>query len=158
MLCIDEFESPIGPIIVAVGDHGVERVIITKTCAHKPFHCDENVEKDSFACRHAIMQLQEYFAGTRTAFTVPLNPQGTSFCKQVWSTLQTISYGQTKSYKDIAIELGNFRASRAVGFACAHNPIPLFIPCHRVVGSRGQLTGYLGDHRDIKQFLLSHEE
>jgi len=105
----------------------------------------------------ASRQLQEYFAGRRQIFALPLAPQGTDFQQRVWAALQRIPYGKTCSYKDIAIAVGNPPACRAVGQANHHNPIPIIIPCHRVIGTSGQLTGY-GGGLPIKERLLDLEK
>lgn len=89
-------------------------------------------------------QLKEYFNGKRKVFNLPLAPEGTEFMKNIWNCLCGIPYGQTRSYKEIAEAAGNAKASRAVGMANNKNPIPIFIPCHRVIGSNGSLTGYRG--------------
>ena len=92
----------------------------------------------------AVRQLEEYFAGTRRAFDLPLAPRGTAFQRQVWQALCAIPYGETRTYGQIAAAVGRPKASRAVGGACHCNPIGIVIPCHRVVGSSGSLTGYAG--------------
>lgn len=104
----------------------------------------------------ARQQLTEYFARTRTAFDVPLDPPGTAFQRRVWDALRTIPYGATSSYSDLARRLGDGRATRAVGAANGKNPIPIIVPCHRVVGARGELTGF-GGGLDRKRWLLEHE-
>ncbi|MFA8450174.1 MAG: methylated-DNA--[protein]-cysteine S-methyltransferase [Bacteroidales bacterium] len=101
-------------------------------------------------------QLREYFEGTRSEFDLKLNPQGTEFQKKVWRSLLEIPYGESKSYKDIAIEINNPKAVRAVGGANNKNPIPIIIPCHRVIGANGNLTGYAYG-LDMKNYLLNHE-
>lgn len=101
-------------------------------------------------------QLEEYFSGKRKTFDLPLNPQGTEFQKRVWQALTKIPYGETCCYKDIAIAIGNPKASRAIGMANNKNPIPIIIPCHRVIGKNGNLTGYAGG-LDIKRKLLEFE-
>lgn len=90
----------------------------------------------------AKQQLMEYFSGKRKVFQLKLNPKGTEFQKNVWNELIKIPYGETRTYKDIALAVGNHKASRAIGMANNRNPIPLIIPCHRVVGSNGKLVGY----------------
>ncbi|PSW18012.1 cysteine methyltransferase [Photobacterium sanctipauli] len=102
-------------------------------------------------------QLSDYFAGKRLAFDVPLNMKGTAFQRTVWQVLNTLDYGQTCSYGDIANQIGNPKAVRAVGAANGKNPIPIIVPCHRVIGSSGKLTGYAGG-LDIKIWLLEHEK
>ncbi len=101
-------------------------------------------------------QLEEYFHKKRTVFTIPLLPYGTKFQQDVWMHLLKIPYGKTSSYLDIAKELGNEKKLRAVGNANSKNPIPILIPCHRVIGSKGALTGYAGG-LDKKEWLLKHE-
>lgn len=111
---------------------------------------DTDVIKDGF------LQLEEYLKGERKTFTLPLNPKGTKFQQRVWSILLNIPYGETRTYKEVAALAGNEKASRAVGSANHNNPIPIFIPCHRVIGSDKSLTGFaygLG----VKENLLKLE-
>ena len=103
-----------------------------------------------------MQQLDAYFNGKLQQFTVPFELQGTAFQKTVWEALCTIPYGTVVSYQDIAIAIGNPKAVRAVGMANNKNPISIIIPCHRVIGKQGSLTGYAGG-LDKKQWLLSHE-
>lgn len=105
----------------------------------------------------ANTQLKEYFSGGRKDFSLPLNPIGTPFQKKVWKALLSIPYGESRSYKDIAILIDNPKASRAVGMANNKNPISIFIPCHRVIGSNGKLFGY-GGGLNIKKHLLDLEK
>ena len=104
----------------------------------------------------AKIELEEYFSGRRKSFSVPIKPRGTDFQRRVWSALCEIPYGETASYGDIAKKIGNAKACRAVGMANNRNPIAIIIPCHRVVGSDGTLTGYAGG-LDKKEFLLKLE-
>ncbi len=104
----------------------------------------------------AARQLGEYFAGARKSFDIPLAAAGTTFQKMVWQALCRIPYGQTRSYKDIAIEVGSPKAFRAVGLANNRNPLAIVVPCHRVLGANGSLTGYAGG-LDTKRFLLELE-
>jgi methylated-DNA-[protein]-cysteine S-methyltransferase len=104
----------------------------------------------------AIQQLHEYFAGTRRTFSLPLAPAGTAFQQRIWQALQHIPYGQTTTYQDLATQLGQPTASRAVGSANGRNPIAIIVPCHRVIGRDGRLRGYAGGIH-IKQQLLQHE-
>jgi O-6-methylguanine DNA methyltransferase len=106
--------------------------------------------------KRAHRQLEEYLSGKRKKFDLPLSPQGTDFQKKVWVALQKIPYGKKCSYKDIAIAVGNEKASRAVGGANHNNPIAIFIPCHRVISSNGDLAGYAGGV-DLKEKLLELE-
>ena len=105
----------------------------------------------------ARQQLEEYFAGKRRRFTLPLAPKGTAFAQKVWRALQDIPYGETRSYLQIAQAVGNPRACRAVGMANHRNPIMVIIPCHRVIGSDGSLTGYAGG-LEMKRYLLQLEK
>jgi len=105
----------------------------------------------------AAEQLSLYFAGQLQTFTVPLVPRGTSFQMAVWESLRAIPFGARVSYRDIASAVGRPRAVRAVGQANRANPLPVFIPCHRVVGADGRLVGYAGDAVDLKSWLLDHE-
>jgi len=106
--------------------------------------------------RKAQAELAEYFAGKRTAFTVPMAPQGTVFQQSVWTALRSIPYGETRSYGAIAKQVGNPKAARAVGMANNKNPLPIFIPCHRVIGADGKMVGY-GGGLPIKEALLALE-
>ncbi|MEE2658277.1 MAG: methylated-DNA--[protein]-cysteine S-methyltransferase [Candidatus Latescibacterota bacterium] len=101
-------------------------------------------------------QFQAYFAGELREFNLPLSPQGTVFQRRVWSELRKIPYGQTCSYGELARRIGKPGAARAVGSANHYNPLPVVVPCHRVIGSRGQLTGYAGGVQ-VKRFLLELE-
>ncbi|WP_314921288.1 methylated-DNA--[protein]-cysteine S-methyltransferase [Slackia exigua] len=105
----------------------------------------------------AATQLMEYFAGKRRMFSLPLAPKGTPFQKEVWQALSSIPYGQTRSYADIAAQVGRPKAFRAVGMANNRNPIPIVIPCHRVVGSSGDMVGYAYGTK-IKRYLLELED
>jgi methylated-DNA-[protein]-cysteine S-methyltransferase len=114
-------------------------------------------ERDDAALAQARTQLGEYFARGRTRFDLPMAPEGDEFHQRVWGLLRQIPYGQTRSYGDLARELGDVRLSQAVGAANGRNPIAVVIPCHRVIGSDGSLTGYAGG-LDRKRFLLALEE
>ena len=116
----------------------------------------DGIEEETLVIKEAYHQLKDYLAGARNEFDLPLAPQGTEFQKQVWQALQTIPYGETRSYKDIAIQIGNPKASRAIGMANNKNPIFIVIPCHRVIGANGKLVGY-GGGLDLKQRLLKLE-
>ena len=113
-------------------------------------------KKESALIKKAGKQLGEYFAGKRRSFDLPLYFVGTDFQKKVWNALLTIPYGETRSYGEIAAQIGNPKASRAVGMANNRNPISIICPCHRVIGADGSLTGYGGGLR-TKQFLLDLE-
>lgn len=104
----------------------------------------------------AIAEMDEYFAGTRTAFSVPLAAVGTPFQREVWSALRAIPFGETRSYADVAAAIGKPKAVRAVGAANGRNPLGIVVPCHRVIGADGSLTGYAGG-MERKKFLLDLE-
>ena len=106
--------------------------------------------------REAAAQLRQYLAGERCHFDLPLKTEGTTFLQHAWARVKTIPYGETLTYKALAVELGSPRGARAVGMANRCNPIPIFIPCHRVIGSNGSLTGYRGG-LSLKQQLLELE-
>lgn len=117
---------------------------------------DEKWQENKESFKVVIHQLSEYFNQERKIFNLTLNPQGTPFQKQVWKRLEKIPFGQTKYYGQIAEEIGNPKASRAIGMANNKNPIPIIIPCHRVIGKNGTLTGFASG-LDIKQQLLNIE-
>lgn len=117
---------------------------------------DSAEQKNTPLIALAKSQLEEYFQGARKTFDLPLQPAGTPFQKKVWDALCTIPYGETRSYKEIALQIHNPRGCRAVGMANNRNPIMIMIPCHRVIGSNGSLVGYAGG-LDIKEWLLLHE-
>lgn len=117
----------------------------------------EQPENSTSVLCDAKQQLSEYFEGERTHFDIPLAPKGTDFQKQVWQALVEIPYGQTLSYQDIAKAVGKPKGSQAVGGANGKNPIAIVVPCHRVIGKNGSLTGYAGG-LDKKSWLLSLEQ
>ena len=144
-----QFESPIGGVRVTVNDGGS---VVSVT-----FVDDELVKSDQHGpAAAAAHQLEEYFAGTRKIFDLVVAPEGTRFEKRVWKDLVEIPFGVTDTYGAIAARLGDQGASRAVGVANARNPIAIVIPCHRVIGSNGDLTGYAGGLWR-KKWLLGHE-
>ena len=129
---------------------------LTELCfGRRPEPVDSSNEETDLL-RTAARQLREYLAGKRHAFGLPLSPAGTPFQHLVWNSLLSIPYGETRSYGDVARDIGNFKACRAVGMANNRNPIPVFIPCHRVIGSDGSLVGY-GAGLEVKERLLRLE-
>lgn len=118
---------------------------------------DPDVRWEPAVFSGVVEQLEAYFAGERTTFDVPLAPRGTPFQQRVWTQLRTIGYGQTRSYRDVAEAIGAPKAMRAVGLANGRNPISIVVPCHRVVGANGTLTGYGGGLHN-KQLLLELEQ
>jgi methylated-DNA-[protein]-cysteine S-methyltransferase len=145
--------SPLGDLVVS-GDG--ERVTGLAFADSRKADAVELSQRDDTAFADLAEQLRAYFAGELTRFTVNLAPHGTEFQQRVWTALQQIPFGATTTYGTLAAELGDPRAMRAVGLANGRNPIAIVIPCHRVIGADGSLTGYGGGmHR--KQWLLAHE-
>ncbi|MDR1132749.1 MAG: methylated-DNA--[protein]-cysteine S-methyltransferase [Synergistaceae bacterium] len=146
------YDFPIGKVGIAEKDDSISLVF---------FEGRENVSgyerAETPLIKKAARQLDEYFAGTRTGFDLPLSLNGTEFQLSVWSALLTIGYGETRSYKDIAAQIGKPHAVRAVGGANHRNPVAIIVPCHRVIGHNGSLTGY-GGGLHVKQFLLDLEK
>lgn len=141
--------SPLGFTKIVGDEDGISEVIILDSEEKETHIIPVNLED-------CVCQLKDYFEGARTEFNLVLNPQGTDFQRRVWNELQQIPFGKTISYLDLSKQLGDIRAVRAVANAIAKNPLWIVIPCHRVIGSDGNLTGYAGGlHR--KQWLLDHE-
>ncbi len=129
---------------------------ITRVCFQKQNFMTPEIMKRTPLINEAFRQLQEYLVGKRKVFDIPLNPFGTTFQKKVWHALLDIPYGETASYKEIAEKINSPHAYRAVGLANNKNPIPIFVPCHRVIGSNGKLVGYAGG-LNLKSQLLNIE-
>lgn len=147
-------DSPIGRLLLVSDDRGL-RQIGFPSGKNTP-EPSESWRANDAAFEQVHAQLDAYFDGKLTQFNLKLAPCGTDFQQTVWDALQKISYGTTCSYQDIATVIGNPSASRAVGSANGKNPIPIVIPCHRVIGSNGTLTGF-GGGLLTKQWLLAHE-
>lgn len=143
-----------------IGRIGIEE---NGTAITKVYFVNESVQEEIIEnnetelLKETIRQLNEYFDGKLRKFSLPLAPQGTEFQKKVWNALKEIPCGETRSYGEIAKVIGNEKASRAVGMANNKNPIPIIIPCHRVIGANGKLVGYAGG-LDIKEKLLKLEK
>lgn len=148
------FKSPVGPLMLVMSEKGLSRITFLTNAESVR---DQNRESDKRAFGELEQQLHAYFSGELENFTVPLSPEGTPFQQKVWSELLKIPYGETISYGELARRIGNPNASRAVGLANGSNPIPIIIPCHRVIGSDGKLTGY-GGGLPIKEKLLALEK
>ncbi|OGT60280.1 MAG: cysteine methyltransferase [Gammaproteobacteria bacterium RIFCSPHIGHO2_12_FULL_63_22] len=147
--------SPVGPLLVAADGAGL-RLIEFQNPRH-PFKREPDWrEADDEVLQRTRTQLDEYFAGRRRQFELPLAPRGTDFQRRVWSALAGIGYGETISYLQLATRIGNPTATRAVGAANGRNPLPIVLPCHRVIGANGSLTGF-GGGLPTKQFLLQLE-
>jgi methylated-DNA-[protein]-cysteine S-methyltransferase len=148
-------ESPISLILLAGNEEGLKHLIFLK--GEKEFKIPEEWLKNEEFFKETISQLKAYFSGELQFFDLKLAPEGTEFQKSVWKALCEIPYGETQSYKDIAVSVGKSKAYRAVGLANNRNPIAIIIPCHRVIGSNGKLTGYASG-LDVKEFLLGLEQ
>tara|TARA_Y100000588_G_C14100904_1_gene858786 strand:- start:559 stop:1020 length:462 start_codon:yes stop_codon:yes gene_type:complete len=129
--------------IILVGDeNGLQRLHMNTGEGKRKFELDPAWTRDDILFENVSKQLLEYFSGKRKTFNVKLNPKGTDYQRLIWDLLQEIPYGQVRTYKDLAVLSGKPSASRAVGSANGKNPIPIIIPCHRVIGSNGKLTGF----------------
>jgi methylated-DNA-[protein]-cysteine S-methyltransferase len=148
------FSSPVGDLLLA-GDATSLRLVAFPDGPH-PRRPEASWERSETPFRDALSQLKGYFAGTVRRFDLPLAPEGTAFQQVVWRALQTIPYGETLSYSGLARRIGKPTASRAVGAANGRNPIPIIIPCHRVIGATGSLTGF-GGGLSTKRKLLELE-
>jgi methylated-DNA-[protein]-cysteine S-methyltransferase len=159
---LDTIDSPAGPLRIAVDETGrltgiwfglvttdADVEISIRRSGHTP-------ARDAGRVAHVAVQLREYAAGERTSFDLELVPSGSDWERRVWDALLTIPYGETRSYGQIATQLGDPTKARAVGWANAANPIPVVIPCHRVIGANGKLVGF-GGGIDAKVKLLAHE-
>lgn len=164
LIYYSEMNSPIGPLIVARTEKGIcwinfgkseDNLFILKRWAKRWVNTDQLVN-DHEKLKDAISQLNEYFSKERNEFALEIDLLGTPFQKLVWKSLLKIPYGEIRSYKDIAMEINAPKAVRAIGGANHNNPIPIIVPCHRVIGSNGNLVGY-GGGINIKQFLLEME-
>jgi methylated-DNA-[protein]-cysteine S-methyltransferase len=154
----DTYECSFGQIYVVMDEIGVRGVSLTVEQWDDYVAGHGEMKRDATFCRNALQELDEYFSGKRFGFTVPLSIEGTEFCKKVWEELLSIPFGETRSYADVALAVGKPRGYRAIGQANRKNSIPIFIPCHRVIGKNGDLTGYCGTkHLDIKEYLLQME-
>ena len=153
----DTFHTPAGNFSVALNQDGavVATAFGNLNALRKRFDAHQLIPHPQLAAA-ARRQVAEFFRGQRRDFTLKLAPGGTAFQKRVWSALQRIPFGQTLSYRQLAAQLGNPAAARAVGRANATNPICLLVPCHRVIGADGSLTGFAFGEK-IKRLLLEHE-
>ncbi|HEX2204561.1 MAG TPA: methylated-DNA--[protein]-cysteine S-methyltransferase [Longimicrobium sp.] len=150
--CAARTDSPIGPLVVLVdGDGALKRILF----AHEAVPA-KGIEWSEERCAPVLAQLADYFAGTRNDFDLPLAPEGTPFQRRVWEELRRIPAGETISYRALAERIGRPSAARAVGRANGTNPIPIVVPCHRVIGANGTLTGYAGG-LPAKETLLALE-
>ena len=149
-----EMDSPIGRLLLAGHRDALTRLYFQ--AGPRPFTPPSEWQPDAGPFERAIRQLREYFAGTRRTFRLQLEPSGTPFQMSVWRALRAIPYGQTLSYGVLASGLGHANGARAVGLANGANPLPIIVPCHRVIGADGSLTGF-GGGLYIKRALLALE-
>lgn len=147
-------DSPIGELLVLGDEAKVRGLLMNGDGAFDDRKLDLTQDQEAFA--DTIKQLEQYFAGDRDTFELPLEPSGTEFQRAVWNALEQIPYGETRSYGEIAAQVGRPKAARAVGMANNRNPIAVIVPCHRVIGSGGALVGYAGG-LERKIWLLDHE-
>jgi methylated-DNA-[protein]-cysteine S-methyltransferase len=154
-ICYTTIASPIGPLMITADSAGLTGLYFSqgKKSKQRP---DPSWREDSSPFQQAANQLEEYFAGQRQQFDLPLHLQTSPFQQRVLAALQAIPFGETRTYKQIAEAIGSPKAMRAVGMANGNNPLAIFIPCHRVVGSDGSLTGF-GGGLEAKRYLLALE-
>ncbi len=147
-------ETPIGSLLVAGDDHSVHLISFPE--GGRSRNPEATWRKENRRFINVIAEIRAYFAGELRQFSIDLTMSGTDFQRSVWRALMTIPFGQTASYGEIAKRIGLPSASRAVGAANGANPLPIVVPCHRVIGANGSLTGF-GGGLPVKQFLLDHE-
>lgn len=159
-ICVAALRTPVGTLRVVTSADSVLAIELPRHGAARSAERWKSspllAEARTAAMRQVLAELREYFAGTRRRFTVPLAPTGTEFQRRVWQAIIAVPFGETTSYGRIAMQLGGPHLARAVGAAVGANPIPIIIPCHRVIGSDDSLTGYGGGLR-MKVWLLRHE-
>lgn len=158
MTSTTQLDSPIGRLRLVATDQGLSRLLFDgQADADLRSDGDSTRTDDHPVLAAATTQLEEYFAGQRQEFDVPLDLAGTEFQRAAWSALASVPYGETRSYRQQAEAVGRPKAVRAIGAANGRNPVPIVLPCHRIVGSDGSLTGY-GGGLPIKEYLLNHEQ
>jgi methylated-DNA-[protein]-cysteine S-methyltransferase len=148
-----KIDSPIGPLSIVRNEKGVCSVDFIHLTESSELELDEH----DVLLKETARQLAEYFKGERQTFDLPLDVKGTLFQENIWRELSSIPFGETRSYQDIAILCGSPKAVRAVGQANKRNPLPIIIPCHRVIGKNSSMTGYAGKEIDKKVRLLQLE-
>lgn len=150
--------SPVGEIVVIAGDRGVRHVMFSPDGLPRGINEDDVSRRPSHpVVAAALGQLRGYFAGTRTSFDLPLDLRGTDFQVAAWKALAKVRYAGTASYAQQAASIGRPTATRAIGAANGRNPVAIVLPCHRIVGADGSLTGFAGG-LDVKKWLLDHEQ
>ncbi len=151
-----QISTPIGALKLVASEGGLVAILWPYDAPQRVPLRDLTEDPDHPVLREAAKQLQEYFAGERTSFTLPLAMRGTPFQLKVWEALRGIPYGETRTYGQLAIQLENPAATRAIGAANGRNPLGIVVPCHRVIGASGKLTGFAGG-LSAKAHLLAHE-
>ena len=149
-------DTPVGILQIFADEHALYRISFPNSSNRTDLPCAVPAAENHLLLNRAKAQLIEYFAGSREHFDLPLCPQGTTFQQAAWKYMRTIPYGEPRTYGQVAAALGNRNKARAVGGAANRNPLPIVIPCHRVIGSSGRLTGFAGG-LEIKRFLLELE-
>jgi methylated-DNA-[protein]-cysteine S-methyltransferase len=155
-------DSPVGPLLLTANGGALTGVRFSRgrrgtAVPHPDWRADDGAQGEASAVlAEAARQLADYFAGRRRAFDLPLAPEGTPFQRRVWEALRALAWGETVSYAELARRAGAPGAARAIGAANGRNPIPIVVPCHRVVGADGTLTGF-GGGVEAKEWLLAHE-
>lgn len=157
MSSYDWLETIGGPIYVVIDTSVVQRIILGQR-EWQAYQAEKKCHHDVQSCKQVIDQLQDYFQGRRQAFDVEMKIIGTEFCRQVWTAVAAIPYGQVCSYGEIARKIGKPKAYRAVGLANYKNPLPILIPCHRVIGKNGKMVGYKEFGVTFKEYLLRLEK
>lgn len=152
-----QYYSPLGTIRVIADESGIKRVEIFEEDWEEYLRENPTIEENQELCVEALQQMDEYFTGKRKIFDLPLSIEGTEFRRRVWEALQRIPYGEVRSYAEVAEMIGNPKAVRAVGQANKANPIPIIIPCHRVIGKSGKLVGFAGNRTPFQKKLLEAE-
>jgi len=148
--------SPVGELTLVASERGLRAVLWAEERAGRVRLPERRDDPAHAVLAEAVRQLRDYFEGRRRTFDLPLDPEGTDFQKAVWTGLNAIPYGETRSYAALAAAIGRPGASRAVGAANGRNPLSIVTPCHRVIGANGTLTGFAGG-LPVKQWLLAHE-
>jgi methylated-DNA-[protein]-cysteine S-methyltransferase len=154
----ESISSPLGTLYIVCSHRELKAIVFAKSWSQFKKDCPNTlIAKHTSLTQKVIRQLEQYFAHKRTSFDIPLDPDGTDFQKKAWHVLQMIPHGKTISYAEQATKAGKKTATRAIGAANGKNPIPIVIPCHRVIGKNGKLTGYAGG-LTIKEKLLKLEQ
>lgn len=156
-LYYETYDSPIGEICIVTTQNAVTDIMLFKDEWQTYLANNPDIERGSLLAQRGIEQLQEYFSGSRKRFDLPLLLTGTPYRMQVWEQVELIPYGDVTTYQEIANRIGNPKSVRAIGQANKVNRVPIVIPCHRVIGKNGKMTGYAGDRINIKEYLLELE-